>query len=721
MKQVESVRYGRLDAAVEGRIDELMGKMTLEEKIGQLVQVTPNLVPDIEDRIKAGGIGSIFTIDDLDKITKYQKLAVEETRLGIPLITGNDVIHGFRTIFPIPLAESCSWDLELIEQTARAAADESSATGTDWTFAPMVDIARDARWGRIAEGAGEDVYLGSEIGKARVRGFQSDGLASGRRVVACPKHYVAYGAAEAGREYNTVDISERTLRDVYLPPFKAAFDEGAGTAMSAFNDLNGVPTSGNVFTLREILREEWGWLGMVVSDFESIMEMIAHGYAEDLKDASRLGIIAGVDMDMQALGYSRHLAALISEGKVPESIVDESVRRVLRLKIELGLFEKPYADPKLVDEIVLSEEYRELALKAAQGSMVLLKNEGGILPLSPSGKRVALIGPLADSKKDMLGTWSFFGKAENADTVVDGFGTYLDGVISVPGCGVKDGDAADIEAAVEIARSADVVVLVVGESEDMSGEAHSRTRLGLPGRQQELVDAVVAVGKPVALVLMCGRPMVASAFVDKVDALLVAWHGGIRAGQAVADVVFGAASPSGKLTASWPRSEGQIPVYYNQKNTGRPIDGPPTMQFEEPFRSTFIDSPNAPLFPFGYGLTYTTFEYSDISMETPSLGMDGTLRVSATVKNTGERDGVEIVQLYVRDLVGSVTRPVRELKGFQRIEIKAGESKMVRFEVPVSELGFHGLDMKYIVEAGAFKVWVGPNAVDGLEGSFRVE
>ncbi|MEO5952572.1 MAG: glycoside hydrolase family 3 N-terminal domain-containing protein, partial [Chloroflexia bacterium] len=533
MKRIEAVRYGEIDPAVEARIDDLMGKMTPEEKIGQLVQVTPGMIPDVEDRIRAGGIGSIFTIDNLDKITQLQKLAVEESRLGIPLITGNDVIHGFRTIFPIPLGESCSWDLELIAQTARAAAEESSATGTDWTFAPMVDIGRDPRWGRVAEGSGEDVYLGSEIGKARVRGFQSDGLASGRRVVACPKHYVAYGAAEGGREYNSVDISERSLRDVYLPPFKAAFDEGAGTAMSAFNDLNGVPTSGNVFTLRTILREEWGWQGMVVSDFESIKEMIAHGYAADLKDAGRLGMLAGVDMDMMAGAYSKYMGALIREGAVPEGIVDEAVRRVLRLKIQLGLFEKPYADPELVEGIVLSEEKRALALKAAQECMVLLKNEGGLLPLSASDKRVALIGPLADSRKDMLGTWSFFGSADNADTVVEGFGTYQDGVIHVPGCGVKDGDPADIDAAVEIAKTADVVVLVVGESEDMSGEAHSRTKLGLPGRQQELVDAIVATGKPVALVLMCGRAMVATQFTDKVDALLVAWHGGTRAGQAV--------------------------------------------------------------------------------------------------------------------------------------------------------------------------------------------
>lgn len=721
MKRIDAVRYGEIDPAVEARIDDLMGKMTLEEKIGQLVQVTPGMIPDVEEKIRAGGIGSIFTIDKLERITELQKLAVEESRLGIPLITGNDVIHGFRTIFPIPLGESCSWDLGLIEQTARAAAEESSATGTDWTFAPMVDIGRDPRWGRVAEGAGEDVYLGSEIGKARVRGFQSEGLASGRRVVSCPKHYVAYGAAEGGRDYNSVDISERTLRDVYLPPFKAAFDEGAGTAMSAFNDLNGVPTSGNPFTLRTILRDEWGWQGMVVSDYESIMEMIAHGYAADLKDAGRLGLLAGVDMDMMAGAYGKYMGELVSEGAVSEGLIDEAVRRILRLKVQLGLFEKPYADPELVEGIVLSEENRALALKAAQDCMVLLKNEGGLLPLSASDKRVALIGPLADSRKDMLGTWSFFGSADDADTVVVGFGTYQDGVIHVPGCGVKAGETADIEAAVEIAKTADVVVLVVGESEDMSGEAHSRTKLGLPGRQQELVDAIVATGKPVALVLMCGRAMVASHFADKVDALLVAWHGGTRAGQAVADVIFGAANPSGRLVSSWPRSEGQIPIYYAQKNTGRPIGGVPTVQFEEPFRSTYIDSPNAPLFPFGFGLSYTTFEYTDLVVETPSVKKDGTLVVSAKVANTGERDGAEVVQLYVRDLVGSVTRPVRELKGFQKIELKAGEARTVRFEVPVDSLGFHGPEMKYVVEPGAFKVWVGWNAMDGLEGDFSVE
>lgn len=721
MMQIDSLKYGHIDPAIESRIDDLMGKMTLAEKVGQLVQYTPNNVPDIEEQIRAGGVGSIFTIDVPERIAHYQRLAVEESRLGIPLITGNDVIHGWRTIFPIPLAESCSWDLALIEQTARAAADESSSYGTDWTFAPMVDIARDPRWGRIAEGAGEDVHLGTEIGKARVRGFQSDGLASGRRMVACPKHYVAYGAAEAGRDYNTVDISERTLRDVYLPPFKGAFDEGAGTTMSAFNELGGVPTSANRFTLRTILRDEWRWEGFVCSDYNSIGELIPHGIAEDTKDAGRLAFLAGVDMDMMTLAYAQHLAELVDQGAVPEATVNEAVRRVLRVKLQLGLFEKPYADPALVESIILSNEHRELALRAAQESMVLLKNEGGMLPLSPSEKRIAVIGPLADSKKDMLGTWSFFGKAEDVETVIDGLGAYLDGVIHVPGCGVRDADPADIEAAVAIAKSADVVVLVVGESEDMSGEAHSRSNLGLPGHQQELVEAVASTGKPVAVVLMCGRPMVVSRFVDKVDALLVAWHGGIRAGRAVADLLFGEANPSGKLTASWPRSEGQLPVYYNMKNTGRPIWGEGTRQFEEPFRSTYIDSPNAPLFPFGFGLSYTTFEYRDLRVTTPELGTDGVLVVTTQVQNTGARDGEEIVQLYVRDLVGSVTRPVKELKGFRRISLAAGESQTVRFDVPVSSLGFHGLDMQYTVEPGAFKLWVGPDSTQGLEGDFVVK
>ncbi len=747
----EIVRYDRIDPAIEARIDGLLSQMTLDEKVGQLVQMTPHAPidpeemmkrikqaqetgqpprrvfhprPGLDDMIRAGRVGSILNLPDVHWINHYQRLAVLESRLGIPLIVGADVIHGLRTVFPIPLAESCTWDPPLLERAARVAAEEASACGIDWTFAPMVDIARDPRWGRIAEGAGEDPTLGMAMAQARVRGFQAGDLASGRRVAACPKHYVAYGAAEAGRDYHTVDISERTLREVYLPPFKAAFDAGAGSVMSSFNEIGGVPATANAFTLRTVLRDEWHWPGMVLSDYDAVKELIPHGIAADLKEAAHLSILAGLDMEMASDAYPTHLAALVSEGAVPESAVDEAVRRVLRLKMQLGLFEHPYTDETLADQILLRDDFRALALQVAQESMVLLKNDGHLLPLSPDGGRIAVIGPLADAQRDLLGCWAMHGRAEDVESVLDGINTYFeapDRLTHVHGCPIKDEGPADIPAAVAAARDADVVVLVVGESANMSGEARSRSHLGLPGRQQELLDAIAQTGKPIVGVLITGRPLVIPRMAGQVDALLVAWHGGIRAGRAVADLLFGAADPSGKLTASWPRAEGQIPVYYAHKNTGRPMEGAGTTQFFEPFKSRYIDEPNDPLYPFGYGLSYTTFDYSDLEVETPLVGADGTLVVSAVVRNTGPRPGTEVVQLYVRDRVGSVTRPVKELKGFQRITLQAGEAQTVRFELPVDQLGFVGLDMRRVVEPGAFLVWIGPDSTAGLEGHFEVQ
>ncbi len=717
--------YNRVDPAIEARALELLGRMTLAEKVGQLVQVAPHHAEegDFADKVRAGSIGSIFAMTAVSEINHYQKLAVEESRLGIPLIVGNDVIHGYRTVFPIPLAESCTWDTALLGRAARVAAEEASACGTDWIFAPMVDVARDPRWGRIAEGSGEDPFLGMAMARARVRGFQSGNLASGRRVAACPKHFVAYGAAEGGRDYNSVDISERTLRDVYLPPFKAAFEAGAGSVMSAFNEIGGVPASGNAFALRTILRDEWQWQGVVVSDYEAVKELIPHGMAAGLKDAARIAIVAGVDMDMMSNAYATHLASLVEEGAVPQAIVDEAVMRVLRLKLQLGLFERPYTDETLADRIILREDFRAIALQVAQELMVLLKNEGGLLPLIPGKQRIAVIGPLADAQRDLLGTWTIFGKPEDVETVLDGIAIYTNNseyVAHAIGCPIEGDGPADIMGAVKIAESADVVVLVLGESANMSGEARSRTHLGLPGRQQELVDAIAATGKPIVCVVMSGRPLVIPRVAEQVDALLAAWHGGIRAGRAIADILFGAANPSGKLTASWPRAEGQIPVYYSHKNTGRPAGGEGVKQFDEPFKSTYLDEPNAPLFPFGFGLSYTGFSYSNLVVETPIVKEDGTLAVSATVKNSGKCAGDEIVQLYVRDMVGSVTRPVKELKGFRRVALKAGEEQTVRFEVPTCDLGFTGPDMRYATEPGAFKVWVGPDSTGGLEGDFEV-
>ena len=724
------LRFTEWGAEIDARVEALLGQMTLEEKVGQMVQIDLGILgrAEGEERIRRGQAGSVLSFYGATEINRLQRIAVEESRLGVPLLMGNDVIHGYRTIFPIPLAESCTWDPDLVEEAARIAAEEASADGTDWTFAPMVDICRDPRWGRIAEGSGEDPFLGAAMARARVRGFQAGDLSSGRRLVACPKHYVAYGAAEAGKDYNTVDISERTLRDVYLPPFKAAFDEGAGTVMSAFNEIGGVPASANPLTLDTILRQEWGFKGVVLSDWEAIGELIVHGFAADLKEAARRSVLAGVDMDMVAGAYHGHLAGLVREGSVPPAIVDEAVRRVLRLKMMLGLFERPYTDERLAEKVILKAEYREKALEMARRSMVLLKNDG-LLPLGRDVRRIALIGPLADDHHEILGCWHRIGRDQDTESVLDGLRTVLPPatkVTHVRGCDLEGGEAPDLAGAARAAQSADVAIVVVGEGEAMSGEAHSRAYLGLPGHQQALLEAVHATGTPVVTVLMSGRPLAIPWLTEQVPAILQAWHGGIRAGRAVADLLVGAASPSGKLTATWPRSEGQIPVYYAHKNTGRPPGGEPMPQFHKPNFSVYIDEVNAPLFPFGYGLSYTTFEYRDLEVETPEVDRDGTLVASATVANAGSRAGDEVVQLYVRDLVGSVTRQVKELKGFRRISLDPGEKARVRFEVPVEQLGFHGLEalpgqrMEYVVEPGEFVVWIGPSSAQGLQGTFRV-
>ncbi len=742
-----SYHFTKPSPEIESRAGQLLAQMTLEEKIGQMTQVHPGTlglaewkerirrrqmtqVPlgvlelaECEERIRRGQIGSLLTVYGAAEINRLQSIAVEKSRLGIPLLIGNDVIHGYRTIFPIPLAESCTWDPDLVESAARIAAEEASADGVDWTFAPMVDICRDPRWGRIAEGAGEDPYLGAVMARARVRGFQACDLASGRKLVACPKHYVAYGATEAGKDYNTVDISERTLRDVYLPPFRAALDQGAGTIMSAFNEIAGVPASANPLTLDTILRREWGFDGLVLSDWNAVGELIPHGFAADLKEAARQSVLAGVDMDMVADAYHHHLADLVQEGSVPLAAIDEAVRRVLHLKMMLGLFERPYTDQALAAKTILRPEYRDRALEVAQKSMVLLKNEGRLLPLDTGVGRIALIGPLADDHHQILGCWHRIGRDEDTESVLDGLRHVLPPstkVTHVRGCDLQGSEEPDFAAATRAARAADIAVLVLGEGEYMSGEAHSRAYLGLPGHQQALLEAVHATGTPIVTVLMSGRPLVIPWLVQHVPAVLQAWHGGIRAGRAVADILVGAINPSGKLTASWPRTEGQIPVYYAHKNTGRPAEGEGTIQFDWLHRSVYIDERNTPLFPFGFGLSYTTFEYSQLEVHTPQVGPDDTLVVTATIANTGDCAGTEIVQLYIRDLVGSVTRPVKELKGFARLSLKAGEVRPVRFEVPVQQLGFHGPSLEYIVEPGGFAVWIGPNAATGLEDSFRV-
>jgi beta-glucosidase len=720
-----------MDPAVEARVDDLLAKMTLEEKVGQMNQVSPHWGEDdgLEEALRAGHVGSVLNVWAVEKINYLQRIAVEESRLGIPLIVGTDVIHGYRTIFPIPLAESCTWDPELLERTAKAAADEAAASGTDWIFAPMVDIARDPRWGRIAEGAGEDPFLGRAMAVARVRGFQAVGLAGGKRIVACPKHYIAYGLAEGGKDYNTVDLSERTLRDIYLPPFKAALDAGAGSIMSSFNEISGVPASANAFILRQILRDEFGWPGVVLSDYDAIGELIQHGVAADHREAALKAILAGQDIDMMGNAFPNHLADLVREGKVPEALIDEAVRRILRLKFMLGIFENPYTDPALQAEVLLQPAYRELALEVAQKSAVLLKNEGGLLPLARDTK-VALIGPLVDDQKELLACWPCDGRPDDVESVLAGFRALLGSeapLTAVKGCAIGGFDGAeedpelDIEGAVAAAEAADVAVLFLGESAMMSGEAHSRAYLRLPGKQQALLEAVVATGKPVVAVIMAGRPLVLAWMAQNVPAILMAWHGGIRSGRAVADLLYGVVNPSGRLTASFPRTEGQIPVYYAHKSTGRPVHERGVIQFNRAHKVQYLDESSLPLYGFGYGLTYTTFEYADLTVESPEITADGVLRVSVTLTNTGKRAGDEVAQLYVQDLVGEVTRPVRELKGFRKISLQPGESRRLTIDVPAQELGFHGLAMSYIVEPGEFKVWVGPNAYEGLEGQFVVK
>ncbi|MBN1640633.1 MAG: glycoside hydrolase family 3 C-terminal domain-containing protein [Anaerolineae bacterium] len=716
----EWTRLDTFDRETVARAEALLAQMTLDEKVGQMNQIDPRWTGDIEEQIRKGAVGSILSLHDVQRINALQRVAVQETRLGIPLLVGNDVVHGFRTIYPIPLAAACTWDPALVEDAARMAADEAAACGTDWIFAPMVDICRDPRWGRVAEGAGEDPVLGQAMARAQVRGFQGLGLAGGRRLAACPKHYVAYGATEAGKDYNTVDISERTLRDVYLPPFHAALGEGAGSVMSAFNELSGVPASANRFTLRQVLREEWGFEGVVLSDYNALAELIAHGFVADLADAARESVLAGVDMDMMGHAFEVYLAALVRAGTVPTEVVDEAVRRILCLKVALGLFERPYADPGHESAVLGRENHAAIALEVARRSIVLLRNEGGLLPLRAD--RIALLGPLADERQALLGCWHCAGQQDDVESLAAGMRAVRPSceIELVRGCTIADDSLDEIADAVDAARRAEVAVLALGESDRMSGEARCRAHLGLPGAQRRLLEAVLATGTPTVCVLMTGRPLVLAPFADRVPAIVQAWHGGIRGGRAIAEVLFGQVNPSGRLAISFPRAVGQIPVYYAHKNTGRPFQGEGTLQFEQAFRSNYIDESNRPLYPFGYGLSYTTFEYTDLVVETPEVARADTLVVRATVTNTGDRAGDQVVQLYVRDLVGSVTRPVRELKAFQRVSLGPGEGAEVRFCVPVDQLGFHGRDCAYQVEPGLFEVWVAPHAEGGLKGTFRV-
>ncbi len=706
-------------------VESLLKKMTIEEKIGQMTlftstwdQTGPMVNADYLEHVKTGRCGAIFNAFTASYTQYLQNIAMGQTRLKIPLLFGYDVIHGHRTIFPIPLAESCSWDLEAIERSARVAAIEASAEGIHWTFAPMVDIARDPRWGRVSEGAGEDVHLGCLIAAARVRGFQGKDLSAPDSVIACAKHFAAYGAAQAGRDYHTVDVSRRTIEETYLPPFQACVREGVRTFMTAFNEISGVPCTANRWLIESVLRERWEFPGFVVTDYTSMNEMVPHGIAADEYEAGKLSALAGVDMDMQGAVYLNHLAAMVRKGDIPIASIDAAVRRILTVKAELGLFENPYkgCDQAREARVVFCPEHLEESRRMARKSFVLLKNEGGVLPFRKDLRSIAVIGPLAEATTDLLGNWHGAGNGNQVTPLLkavrDSVGPKTE-VLFAKGAEVSGTDRSGFRAALEIAREADVVLLALGETEGMSGEASSRSEIDLPGVQNELAELVARCGKPTAAVLFNGRPLAIRRLDAAVPAILEAWFPGSMGGKAVCDVIFGEFEPSGKLTMTFPRSVGQIPLHYDMKNTGRP-------ESEGKYTSKYLDIANSPLYPFGYGLTYTTFKYSDLRLNSKTMKDLGVIVATVCVTNVGSRDGDEVVQLYIRDLVGSVTRPVKQLKGFRRIRVPRGETRTVTFVISPSDLAFLRADMTWGTEPGTFGVMVGGDSEHVLKDSFQL-
>ena len=709
------------DTFIESKVDSLLAKMTLQEKIGQLVRRTDVDKITIE-LIKDGKIGVMGRYSPSTR-DSLQRIAVEQSRLHIPLVFAADVIHGDRTTFPVPLAQSCSWDPELSEKAARIAAFEASSNGLDWTFAPMVDIARDPRWGRIVEGAGEDPYLGSIMAAAYVKGYQGDNLSDKGTIAATAKHYVAYGAAQAGRDYNTVDISERTLREIYLPPFHVAVNAGVASIMSAFDDLNGVPASANYFTLTKILRDEWKYKGVVISDYNSIGELMNQGIAKDKQDAAREAITSGVDIDLVGDTtvddvYSQCLETLVKNEVVPESLIDRSVKRVLRMKFRMGIFEHPYVDTLFFKKNMPSQKYKnKIARQLARESIVLLKNKNHLLPLRKDIHSIALIGPLAKDQVDLLGPWSGSGKPEDVISVLNGIKNLVPSGTKInyaKGCGILDTSKAGFEEVVKAVQKSDVAILVMGESREMSGEASSRAELGLPGVQEELVEKVEKLGKPVIVILMNGRPLTIDWIATNIQAVLETWFLGDQAGNAIADILFGDYNPSGKLTTTFPRSVGQIPLFYNHMNTGRPPSK------TDKYTSKYIDSPVSPLYPFGYGLSYTTFDYSNLRIDKTKISKVDSLNVSIDVTNSGKRNGVEVVQLYIRDVVASVTRPVKELKGFKRVNLQPEETKTIKFMITPDMLSFYNKNMEKVVEHGDFDIMVGSSSDKYLTTAFNV-
>jgi beta-glucosidase len=718
-------------------INNLVAKMTLEEKVGQLNIVVGDLFytgpttrtsesKRFDDAIRKGELTGIFNIHGANYITRLQKIAVEESRLGIPLLIGADIIHGFKTVTPQPLAEAASWDMDAIEKSARVAARESAAAGINWTFAPMVDISRDPRWGRVSEGAGEDPFLGSRIAEARVHGFQGKSLADPTTIAACVKHFAAYGAPDAGRDYNTVDMSEQRLQEVYLPPYKAAIDAGAATVMTSFNELNGVPASGNAYLLDQILRKDWGFQGMVVSDWQSITEMIAHGSVADRTEATVSAIKAGTEMDMMSEVYLKDLPNLVKNGTVDIALVDNAVRHVLALKYDLGLFKNPYqySNPDVEAKEIRSAENLATARDISKRSIVLLKNQNNVLPLSKSVKTLALIGPLGTNKAEHNGSWSFFGEPDGVVSVLEGIKAKVGAdtkILTAEGADFYTNSQNGFAEAVQAAQQSDVVVVAVGESAVMNGEAASRSDIGLPGAQLALVKALQATGKPMVVVTFSGRPLELSWLDANVPAILQAWQLGSETGNAVADVLFGDYNPSGHLPATFPRSVGQIPIYYSAKATGRAYTG----NYSEPasdrvYRSKYRDIPNSPLYPFGYGLSYTTFAYSPVTLSTANLSWDGTLTATVNVTNTGKRDGEEVVQLYIRDHVATITRPIKELKGFKKVYIKAGETQTITFTLTRKDLAFFHPQTGVEAETGDFSVWIGGSSATENEAKFKL-
>ncbi|TNE63917.1 MAG: beta-glucosidase BglX [Bacteroidetes bacterium] len=729
---------------LDARVDSLLMQMTLEEKIGQMVMYTgyaeltgPGAKTggtlEKHNQIKNGLVGSMINVVSAASTREAQQLAVENSRLGIPMIFGYDVIHGFRTMFPIPLGEAASWDLEAIRRSAAVAAKEAAAAGVHWTFAPMVDIYRDARWGRVMEGAGEDPYLGALVGAARVRGFQGDDLSADFTIAACAKHFAGYGFAEAGRDYNTVDVSEHTLHNVILPPFKACVDAGVATFMNAFNELGGIPATAHQYLQRDLLKGQWGFEGMVVSDWGSIAEMVAHGVAENNRGAAVLAIQAGCDMDMEGYCYQNELAGLVRDGKVQEALIDDAVRRILRLKFQLGLFDDPYKYCKEENEhkYIYTPEHLEVARDVARRSIVLLENTGSLLPIRKDVSSIAVIGPLADDKDTPLGNWRGQAVTNSAVSLLEGIRAAAPAGTTVryaEGCKLSIGpesfgeelvlnrdDRSQFGAAVQLARESDLVILAIGEDARQTGEGRSQVDIGLHGVQQELVDAVYAANPNTVVVLMSGRPLAIPEVAAKVPAIMAVWHLGSEAGNAIADVLFGAYNPSGKLPMSFPRHVGQCPIYYGQKNTGRP--GPKA----EVFWSHYTDSENDPLWPFGYGLSYTSFEYSNLQLSTHKMKSGETLTVSVEVTNTGEMDGEEVVQLYITDPIGRATRPKRELKRFEKINIPKGKTTRVQFELTEKDLAYYTPDRRWKAEPGAFLVYVGTDSNASLQAGFELE